>query len=497
MSKFQIYMPLLVIACGVLTANAQVIPKSSQIVAGEYFLGNDPGIGKGTQIPVSNPSTTVTSALFNLHLANNQAIHFRFKNANGLWSAPRSLIFSGTGVNRSAFIKYVEYFLSSDPGRGNGTSVSITSARNTPIKLSTLNLNQGQYVHLRVQDDQGRWSSPVSLLFPTRTIAGAEVVVASNPATVAPGHGIAMTPISGSFGTGIVNVQANVSNWNKTDTIWVRAWSSQYLWSKPIGSVAVMNPPPVVTSVSPTTVARLQTLNVQINGSNFLPGKTTVSFGSDIIINSVTVSSGSQLVVNVTVPSTASLGNHNAYVTNPSPGGGIDTLLNALNVVNPSPIVNAVQPSTVHRLEVVSDTLMGSGFISGVTTVSLGQDISMSSLTVVSSSKLVLNFSVSGNAVLGARDLVVMNALPGGGSDTLRGGLVVNNPLPTLTGISPSSAFRGDQVTVTLNGNNYLPGVSSVNVSQGIVIDTFYVRSQTQIVLKVHIPDSQIGRAHV
>ncbi|MCL5267086.1 MAG: T9SS type A sorting domain-containing protein [Bacteroidetes bacterium] len=50
-----------------------------------------------------------------------------------------------------------------------------------------------------------------------------------------------MTAITGSFGSGSVNVQANVSNWNTTDTIWVRSQSSQYLWSKPVGSIAFVD----------------------------------------------------------------------------------------------------------------------------------------------------------------------------------------------------------------------------------------------------------------
>ncbi|MCL5267085.1 MAG: hypothetical protein M1469_03145 [Bacteroidetes bacterium] len=49
---------------------------------------------------------------------------------------------------------------------------------------------------------------------------------------------------------------------------------------------ALPNPVPVVASISPDTATRLQMLNVQISGANFLPGLTTVSFGSDISVNS-------------------------------------------------------------------------------------------------------------------------------------------------------------------------------------------------------------------
>ncbi|HUI29735.1 MAG TPA: T9SS type A sorting domain-containing protein, partial [Candidatus Acidoferrales bacterium] len=232
-----------------ITTNAQVIPRQAQITVGEYFVGSDPGVGNGTPISISSPSTTITSAILNLHLATNQLIHFRFKNTNGIWSVPRSITFTGTGVNRSAFVSYVEYFVGPDPGAGNGTSVSITSAANVPFNLSSVSLSQGQFVHLRVKDDQGRWSAPAELMYPTRSIAAAEVVIGNNPNAVALGYGIPMTPTSGSFGKGIVTVQANELSWNHTDTIWVRARTSQYLWSKPTGSIAMMD-----TTLRPVTL---------------------------------------------------------------------------------------------------------------------------------------------------------------------------------------------------------------------------------------------------
>lgn len=204
----------------------------------------------------------------------------------------------------------------------------------------------------------------------------------------------------------------------------------------------------------------------------------------------LSVSSGAQLTANITISATAALGTFSVFVTNPAPGGGTDTLHNALTVTNPSPVVTVVQPSTVYRLQAINDTLTGGNFISGVTTASVGSDITVSSLTVVSSSKLALKLTIPGNATLGPRNVVVTNAGPGGGTDTLKNSLVVNNPQPVLTAISPSSAFRGQTVDVQINGSSYLAGVSSVNVGQGIIVDTSYVVSQNQISMKVSIPDS-------
>ncbi len=232
--------------------NAQVITRQSQITTGEYFVGSDPGVGKGIPISILNPSTTVLGTILNLHLATNEAVFIRFKNGNGIWSAARATTFTGVGVNRSAVVNYVEYFVGSDPGKGRGTSVPITAAQSIPLNILSVNLSPGQYVHLRTQDIQGRWSSPVDLKYPTRWIRGAEVVVGNNPNAVLLGQGLPMSSLNGVFGSGYATVHATLNNWNRQDTIWVRTESSDYLWSKPIGDVALYNS---VTSYSSKLVS--------------------------------------------------------------------------------------------------------------------------------------------------------------------------------------------------------------------------------------------------
>ncbi len=145
----------------------------------------------------------------------------------------------GQVIPRQTTITAAEYFLGSDPGVGRATPISIPNpSTNAPLNLASIHLSPGQFIHLRTMDAQGIWSAPIYLGYPTRSIAAAEVVVGNNPNAVALGKGIPMTPVGGSFGTAVVDVQANVSNWNHTDTIWVRARSSDYLWSELVGSIA-------------------------------------------------------------------------------------------------------------------------------------------------------------------------------------------------------------------------------------------------------------------
>ena len=62
-----------------------------------------------------------------------------------------------------------------------------------------------------------------------------------------------------------------------------------------------------------------------------------------------------------------------------------------------------------------------------------------------------------------------------------------NNPVPTLTGISPSSGFPGQTLNVTLTGTNFIEGVSTVNGDSGITVNSATVNSSTQITANLTI----------
>lgn len=61
-----------------------------------------------------------------------------------------------------------EYFVDSDPGIGNGTSLSfaVSDTVNSTFSLNSSGLSQGLHVlYLRVKDDSGRWSVPSTRYF--------------------------------------------------------------------------------------------------------------------------------------------------------------------------------------------------------------------------------------------------------------------------------------------------------------------------------------------
>src|SRR3989337_1551258 len=61
----------------------------------------------------------------------------------------------------------------------------------------------------------------------------------------------------------------------------------------------VANPVPTVSSVTPNRAGRGSGVNFTITGTNFLPGESSVSFGTEITLNSFAVVSQTQITGNI------------------------------------------------------------------------------------------------------------------------------------------------------------------------------------------------------
>ena len=136
------------------------------IAAAEYFWDTDPGIGNGSGINVASPSDSVSltktftpSALSAL----GSGIHYlyvRTKDSEGKWS-----LSEGQPVNVLPVITTAEVFWDTDPGIGNGTSISVgahldsVSVNVVSTALSTAGLSAGvHYFYVRTKDSGNYWS---------------------------------------------------------------------------------------------------------------------------------------------------------------------------------------------------------------------------------------------------------------------------------------------------------------------------------------------------
>jgi hypothetical protein len=139
------------------------------VVAGEYFIDTDPGVGAGQPIAVS-PGTDITNLNFSFDVTDLtpgfHALYVRFRDAAGRWSHSnvRNFYKEDLSLGQTTLPNVVagEYFIDSDPGIGSGTFVPVTAGtnvNNVSFTFDLTSLTPGFHqVYVRFKDANGQWS---------------------------------------------------------------------------------------------------------------------------------------------------------------------------------------------------------------------------------------------------------------------------------------------------------------------------------------------------
>jgi hypothetical protein len=244
-------------------------------------------------------------------------------------------------------------------------------------------------------------------------------------------------------------------------------------------------PAPALTKIFPNLGNRLQTLAVGFKGANFFTGLTSVNAGANITVNSVTVHRSDSLAANITIAANAAAGPRDFFVTNTSPGGGVSEK-QTFTINNPAPILAKLNPATGNRLQTLSVGFKGANFINGVTTVNIGTNITVNSITMNRSDSMTVSMTITEKAALGARDVSAINNGPVGGISNTQS-FAVTNPAPGLTSITPAKSERGQTVNVVFKGSNFIAGVTTVNVGNGITVNSISVSSPSNLTANLTI----------
>jgi len=261
--------------------------------------------------------------------------------------------------------------------------------------------------------------------------------------------------------------------------------TSNASWATRIGKFSfssVSNPVPVLTSLSPSSkTVGSAGFTLTVNGSNFVPG-ATVSWNNSA--RSTTFVSSVQVTAQILTSDLATAGTVPVIVTNPPPGGGASNSL-TFTINNPRPNVTSISPS--------SATAGGPGFtltVNGsnfVTSSVVNWNGAARTTTFSSSTRLTAAISAADIATGGMFRVTVTNPGPGGGTSAAKT-FTVNNLVPAISSISPSSATAGGpSFTLTVNGSNFVSG-SKVHWNSLILTTTFV--SSTQVTAAV--PSSDI-----
>lgn len=219
---------ILMLFCISATSAIAQYNRNQQIVAAEYFINTDPGEGNGTAITGTYNLWEVTINVSGLDVPVGSRLYIRFKSSNDTWSAPRCIVPKEYFTNYGASLSYGEYFINTDPGRGNGTPVTIEPSGT--INLYNMPLKRGDKVYFRVQDSFNRWSPARAATFRFKDITKADYYIKRVGGTVEPTVSMFMSAVNDSSCIFIARKDSTPARSN--DTIFVRFQTYDKFYSK-------------------------------------------------------------------------------------------------------------------------------------------------------------------------------------------------------------------------------------------------------------------------
>ena len=228
------------------------------------------------------------------------------------------------------------------------------------------------------------------------------------------------------------------------------------------GTVVVNNVVPTiaVNGVSPATVTAggaAFTITVTNADGSYISGSVVQWNGLPLPTTFVDVTT---LKATVSAGLIATAGSAAVTVANPAPGGGVSAPVTVF-INNPTPTLTALSPSsTVRGSPAFSLTLTGTNFVSGSVAYWGG---SPRPTTFVSSTQLNAAIAASDIAASGTIQVTVHTSDPNISTGHDSGALpftISPFPVPIVSSLSPTSATRGDTVTLTINGANFRPNAT-------------------------------------
>jgi hypothetical protein len=240
----------------------------------------------------------------------------------------------------------------------------------------------------------------------------------------------------------------------------------------------VNNPVPVITSLSPTSIAAgSAAFTLTINGTGFVTG-ATLSFGG--VTRGTTFVSSTQVTAAILPADVATTGTPAVILTNPTPGGGASNSVN-FNVTaaaNPVPTITTISPTSIAAGSIAFTlTVNGTNFVSN-SVVNFNGAAKLT--TFVSATQLTAQIQSLDVSTAGTPAVTVTNPTPGGGTSNSVTFTITaaTNPVPTVTSLSPTGVAAGSGAfTLTVNGTNFVSG-ATVNFGGANKTTTFVNSTQ-------------------
>lgn len=281
--------------------NTPIHNATSNINYAEYYINVDPGKGNG--IPVSTISLPDLSFAFN-HTGLGHGVHrigLRTKDVNGIWSKDSYWLFANLPAPNHTPISQItaaEYYINSDPGKGNGNPVSIAALPNLDFMIDVNTLTAGVHrIGVRTRNEAGQWSKDVMWIMIKHAAPShgnvREVVVGEYYIDIDPGKGNG-NPIVFEESTNLSNKEfiVNLSGLsNTTHKLGVRSKDESGIWSLDTEyeftlSGSVPNPSIIISSIQKNDICKEGNLVISFDANGtYNPGNVFTAQISDANAN--------------------------------------------------------------------------------------------------------------------------------------------------------------------------------------------------------------------
>jgi hypothetical protein len=231
------------------------------------------------------------------------------------------------------------------------------------------------------------------------------------------------------------------------------------------------DPPLTITGLNPSAaIASSAPLTLTIDGTGFDAGAIVRWNG---VARPTTLISSIQLTAQIDAADIAAAGVISVTVSNPPYDNTSNTLSFTIN--NPAPVLNALShTSAIAGSAGFTLTVTGTNFVDG--SVVRWSDTNRPT-TFVSSTQLMAQIGAPDIATAGVVSIRISNPMPGGGTSSPYI-FTINNPLPTIAGLSRSEALAGSAgFTLTVTSTNFV-GASVVQWNGAARPTTFVSSTQ-------------------
>src|SRR5438552_3996684 len=214
---------------------------------------------------------------------------------------------------------------------------------------------------------------------------------------------------------------------------------------------------PSVSSLSPSSaIAGGAGFSLTVNGTGFVNGFVIRVNGLD---RTTAFVDSTQLSTAIDATEIAAAGSFSVTVFDPNLSGGESAPL-TFTIANPVPIADSLSPPTMTAgAPAFTLTVNGSNFVSGAT-VHFGVTDHAGTVNVGATQ---VTETIDAAEILNASTVAVRvsNPGPGGGASTPDLNFTVNNPLPTISNLTPASANAGSGgFTLAIDGSNFVSGAT-------------------------------------